>query len=90
MELPRTTVGLGPIFVIVSAVAVNNLVFLLIQVQQDVEFVQTDRFLFRLVLRGNGAFAQNTRIVCRSIDNVMKICYKITVRLTPTSPVPVC
>ena len=39
---------------------------------------------------GNGAFAQNTRITCRSIDKYGKIWYIINIRLTPTSPVLVC
>ena len=58
MALPRPTIGLGLILVIVSTVAVNDLIFLLIQVQQNVEFVQTASFCFRFVLSGETALPE--------------------------------
>jgi hypothetical protein len=89
MELPRTTVGLGPIFAIVSAVAVNDLIFLFIQVKQDVEFVQTGRFRFQFVPSWERRIWKPV-IKYPLIDKTGKIWYIINIRLTPTSPVLVC
>jgi hypothetical protein len=56
ITLPCSTVGLGSILVIIRTVTVNDLIFLLIQVKQDVEFVQTGGFGLQLGLPGEGGF----------------------------------
>ena len=77
MALPRTAIGLGP-FLIVRTVDVNDRILLIIQVKQDAGFV----------LSGEWCFCQYTAMKKLLIDKAMKICYKITVRPTPTSSCP--
>ena len=55
-QLSCPSIGGRSVAVIVSTISVNDLIFLLVQVKQDVEFVQAGRFLFQFVLLGERCF----------------------------------